>query len=37
MYLGPFLRLRWSLATPTLYAAVRIPSGAFLYIRKELS
>ena len=24
-------------ATTTLYATVRIPSGAFLYIRKELS
>jgi hypothetical protein len=29
MCLGTFLRLRRSLATPTLYAAVRIPSGAF--------
>ena len=29
MCLGTFLRLRRSLATPTLYAAVRILSGAF--------
>ena len=28
--LGTFLRLRRSLATPTLYAAVRILSGAFV-------
>ena len=30
MCLGTFLRLRRSLATPTLYAAVRILSGAFV-------
>ena len=30
MCLGTFLRLRRSLATPTLYAAVRIPSGAYI-------
>ena len=32
MCLGTFLRLRRSLATPTLYAAVRILSGAFFFI-----
>ena len=34
MCLGTFWRLRWSLATSSLYAAVRILPEAFLYNRK---
>ena len=35
MCLGTFLRLRRSLATSTLYAAVRIPAERFLCNRNE--
>ena len=37
MCLGTFSRLRRSLATPTLYAAVCIPAERFLCNRNEVS